>query len=559
MPIDPSLSEAERKEELSVRLKALSSEQEERIAEQRAAQAGLPYVSLALFPIDPDVLELIPKDQAQAAGAVLFYRRGKDIRVGTTQPESAAVAKIQETLIQKFGRPPQLYLVSSTSLASALARYRRAHAEVRKPEGELSVSAQEAEGTRETVAGLEKLGERITSLSPSEILQAIMAQAVVAGASDIHLEPREKQAVLRFRIDGVLQDVAQFARDGWALVLSRIKVLASLKINVKDTPQDGSFVLRIGSETYDIRVSVLPGGWGENIVMRLLDRKSQAIAITDLGMKERDFDLIQQELKKVNGMVLVTGPTGSGKTTTLASFVNAVNTPELKIITLEDPIEYRLPGVEQTQVDAAAGYTFAKGLRSILRQDPDMILVGEMRDSETVETAIHAALTGHLVFSTLHTNNAAGAIPRLVSMGAKPYVLASALNLIIAQRLVRVVCKDCAQEYSPDSNLRERIRDVMQGVQGSVFDMAMLADKNLTFLRAKGCKACVGGYRGRVGVFEIFSVEKNIEELILAGADENQIEDAALKQGMTTIAQDGFLKVIEQVTTVEEVERISQE
>lgn len=559
MPIDPSLSDAERKKELTARLHVLSSDQEETAAKQRAEQLSLPYISLHIFPLDQDILETIPKLEAQAAGTVLFYRRGKDIRLGATDPSAPAVQAMAAGIAKRFGVEPAMYVISRRSLANALARYRQRQVEASAPEGELRVSREEAAIVQKTMASLNELGARITSLPPSQILQAIVVSAVELGSSDVHIEPREKEAVLRFRVDGVLQDITTFARDGWALLLSRIKVLSGLKLNIHEVPQDGSFVLRMPDVTYDIRVSVLPGGWGENIVMRLLDRRSQAVAVTDLGMKQRDFAVVQRELKRANGMILVTGPTGSGKTTTLASFVNEVNSPDLKIITLEDPIEYRLPGVEQTQIDAAAGYTFARGLRSILRQDPDMILVGEMRDAETVETAIHAALTGHLVFSTLHTNNAAGAIPRLVSMGAKPYVLAPALNLIIAQRLVRKVCPVCGERYTPDATLRDRIREIMRGVRKDVFDPSVLADKNLTFVRAKGCSECVGGYKGRIGVFEIFTVEQDIEELVLSGANENRVQDAALKQGMTTITQDSFLKVIDRITTVEEVERISEE
>lgn len=559
MLYDPSASEAERKKELSSRLQALSSTQEEKLAQQNADQLGLPYMSLTVFPIDQDTLEIVPKDIAQKASTVLFYRKGKDVRLASVQPNGQGVDEIVKSLAKQFGVEPSMYVISRRSLSTALARYRKEHAEERPLEGELRAGAKEAASAQKTIASLEELGARITTLPPSEILQSIMVHAVHMNASDVHIEPREKEAQLRFRIDGVLQDITAFARDGWALVLSRTKVLAGLKLNVHEVPQDGSFVFKIEDETYDIRVSVLPGGWGENIVMRLLNRRSQAVAVTDLGMKKRDFEVVQRELKRANGMILVTGPTGSGKTTTLASFINEVNKPGIKIITLEDPIEYRLKGVEQTEIDASAGYTFAKGLRSILRQDPDMILVGEMRDSETAEVAIHAALTGHLVFTTLHTNDAAGAIPRLVNMGAKPFVLAPALNMIIAQRLVRVVCKKCAETYTPDLKTREHIEETMRGVRPDIFNLEVLSDKNLTFMRAKGCGDCVGGYKGRIGVFEIFTVERNIEELVLAEGDELRIQDAALKQGMTTITQDAYLKVIEGITTVEEVERISQE
>lgn len=560
MTMDPLITEEERGKELSARLNQLEYEQQERLAQQRAEQLDLPYVSLVAFPVNSETLELIPKPLAMEAGTVLFYKQGKDLRLASVNPQLSHVTELVERLKKRYDVEPQMYVASHRSLASALARYRRQHEEEVIPRGEVRIEQSEVADLEEVLSSLEELGARIESLPPTEILNTIVISAVKLGASDIHIEPQEKVARLRFRIDGVLQDVTTFNREGWALLLSRVKVLAKLKLNVREVPQDGSFVLMLNEVMYDMRLSVLPGGYGENIVIRILDRKAQAVSVRDLGMKERDFQLVMAELRKVNGMVLVTGPTGSGKTTTLASFLQEINKPEIKVITLEDPIEYRLSGVEQTQVDADAGYTFAKGLRSILRQDPDVIMVGEMRDTETAETAVHASLTGHLVFSTLHTNDAAGAIPRLVDMGVQPFVLGPALNMVIAQRLVRVVCKECAQEYTPDAQLIEQVQNVMQGVREDVFNKALLADKSVTFMKAVGCAACANsGYKGRRGVFEIFSIGGDMEELVLKGADSNRIREEALKQGMTTIAQDGYLKVFEHITTIEEVERISEE
>jgi len=560
MPKDAAHDDAERQKELSAKLNIIASEQQERLAQQRAQRAGLPYISLVLFPIDPDVLERLPKTQAEEAATVLFYKQGDDVRLGSVNPANPKVATIVEQIKNTLGREPEVYVVSERSLASALGRYRREVAKEVAPRDEINVTQQEISEFEKVLEDLQELGRRITSRPPTEILNAIVVSAVKVGASDIHVEPKEKEARLRFRIDGILQDITSFARDGWSLLLSRVKVLAKLKLNIHEVPQDGSFVLRIGDDIYDMRVSILPGGYGENIVIRLLNRASEAMSITDLGMKERDFKVVTQELRRPNGMILVTGPTGSGKTTSLASFIKEVNKPELKIITLEDPIEYRLPGVQQTQVNDTAGYTFAKGLRSILRQDPDVIMVGEMRDVETAETAVHAALTGHLVFSTLHTNNAAGAVPRLVDMGIQPFVLGPALNLIIAQRLVRVVCKHCAAKYKPPAGVLEQIEKVLQGIRPEIFNIRQLRDPKLEFLQAKGCARCGHtGYKGRVGAFEIFTVEGEIENLVLQGADAGIIQEAALAQGMTTIAQDAYLKVIEHITTLEEVARVSEE
>lgn len=555
-----SSDEAELKKDMQARLGVLASEQEERIARRRAESLGLPYITLHAFPLDADVLEIVPRTLAQAAAAVLFYRQGKDIRVGVVNPSVAAYATFIDFVTKKLGAPPHPYIISHRSFTAAVAHYRREQQVVATPQSEMRVESKSLSAFKETLNNLNELGQHIATVPPTEVLGMVVSGAVKLGASDVHVEPREKVAQLRYRIDGVLQDITSFELTGWKLLLSRVKVLAKLKLNIREVPQDGSFVLRIGEATYDMRVSILPGGFGENIVIRLLDRASEAVKITDLGMKEWDYKLVREELKKSNGLILTTGPTGSGKTTSLASFVNEVNSPEFKIITLEDPIEYRLPGVEQTQVDTDAGYTFAKGLRAILRQDPDIILVGEMRDTETAETAMHAALTGHLVFSTLHTNDAPGAIPRLVDMGIKPFIIAPAVNMVIAQRLVRVICEACAKEYQPDNALRQKIKETMHGVRPEIFSPRLLDDTKLTFVKAVGCAACANtGYKGRKGLFEIFAVTGEIEELILQTADSNKIREAAQRAGMTTIAQDGYLKVIEKITTVEEVERTTGE
>lgn len=560
MVFDPALSESERHKELGAKLVTFSQGQEERLAQHRSEQLGIPYINLVVFPIDSDVLERVSKQDAMIAEALLFYKQGGDIRVGAVNPAAPATLALISQIKEDLGYEPHMYVISKRSLLAGIARYRRDAALEDAPQDELKINQKDADTFATELKSLKELGKRITTMPPTEILTAIAISAVRLRASDIHIEPKEKNARLRFRIDGVLQDIVEFERDGWSLVLSRVKVMARLKLNIHDAPQDGSFVLRIGEETYDMRLSTLPGGYGENIVIRLLNRDAEAVAMKELGMKDRDLEVVNAELKRVNGMILITGPTGSGKTTTLASFLRDVNVPGSKIITLEDPIEYRILGIEQTQVDPDAGYTFAAGLRSILRQDPDVIMVGEMRDVETAETAVHAALTGHLVFSTLHTNDAAGAIPRLIDMGIRPYVLAPALNLVIAQRLVRVVCTSCGQEYDPDLELRSKVKESMKSVRKDIFDPALLDDPALRFMRAVGCQVCGDtGYRGRLGAFEIFAVNQDMKKLILEGVSSADIQKVALEAGMTTIAQDAYLKVIDKKTTIDEVERVSQE
>ena len=556
----PGGDEAELRKDLSAKLGALQADQQERLARHRADELGLAYINLTLYPIDPDVVELVPKKLATQAQTVLFYKQGKDVRLGSVNPTLPAFEEVRTFVAEQLRVEPETLIISQRSLEVALSRYRPERAPD-MPRGEVAISSGSVDDFEAGLAQLKDLGQHIGKLSPTQLLEILVAGAVKAGASDLHVEPSETEARLRYRIDGVLQDIATFPRAGWRTLLSRVKVLASLKLNVRETPQDGSFVLRVeDQQTYDIRVSVLPGGEGENIVLRILNRDTKVASIADLGMKERDYEVVTKELKQSNGLILVTGPTGSGKTTTLASFLQEMSTPELKLITLEDPIEYRLPGVEQTQIDNAAGYTFAKGLRAILRQDPDVIMVGEIRDAETAETALHAALTGHLFFSTLHTNAAPGDIPRLLDLQVAPNILAPAINVIIAQRLVRKVCQECAQSYTPDAALLEHIADAMAGVAASVFDPKTLQSKDVQFMKPGQCEACNNtGYKGRVGIFEVLPIGGQVEELILASSDGSTIRDAALKDGMTTITQDGYLKVIDKITTIEEVERVTEE
>lgn len=548
------------KKELSGALKKLQRQEEEVLAMQKAERLGMPYINLLGFPINTDSLALVREEDAKAAKAVIFWRQGKDLRLGAIDPTSRAVKDIENELVDREGYHVRSFLISPRSLDLSLQLYSRVtYGEEGQKDRYMQLPEEELEIFEKEIKNLRELGKRIMELPTTEVLNTIVAGAVKTKSSDIHVEPKEGYARLRYRIDGVLQDITNFSLEGYKKLLSRVKVLAALKLNIHETPQDGSFVIQSAGMIIDVRVSILPGGFGENIVARLLDRNMSVVSIEDLGMKKRDIELIRKVLKKPDGMILNTGPTGSGKTTSLAAFIQHVNSPDLKIITLEDPIEYRIPGVEQTQVNNEEGYTFAAGLRSILRQDPDIILVGEIRDTDTAETAMHAALTGHLVFSTLHTNDAPGSIPRLIDMGVRPFIIAPAVNAIIAQRLVRRVCPKCSQDYSPETAERDSIKKIMEGVQKEVFDPAIIDSPELKLKKSAGCDACnLSGYRGRMAVFEIFSMEGEIEQLTIDGADTNQIRAAALRQGMTTITQDAVLKMLAGVTTFEEVGRVGE-
>jgi len=401
--------------------------------------------------------------------------------------------------------------------------------------------------------GLESLSDlknRVLKTTTTEMLELLSSGAISNGASDIHFEPEEKSIRLRFRIDGVLEDIMNLNKNDYPAILNRIKLMAGLKINIHDSSQDGRFTVKKENSDIETRISVLPGAFGESLVMRLLDPQTLKKNLEELGIRDELLEEIKKQLKKTTGSILTTGPTGSGKTTTLYAFVNFVNKPGVKIVTIEDPIEYRIEGISQTQVQPDKGYSFANGLRSIVRQDPDVILVGEIRDSETTEIVMHAALTGHLVFSTLHTNDAAGTIPRLIDMGAKPQVIAPAINLAMAQRLVRKLCRECKKKIKASSEETRKIKEVL-GKTGQT-------DKSeIQIFKKGGCEKCnFTGYKGRIGVFEAFVVDEELEKLILKSPAVSEIKDLLRKRGMITILQDSYLKILDGITDFEEVERI---
>lgn len=388
----------------------------------------------------------------------------------------------------------------------------------------------------------------------TELVEIIMLGSFFLGASDVHFEPEEKNVRLRIRLDGILHDTLDIPNEVYHHILSRIKLLASLKLNVHNKPQDGSYSIEMGKDfpEIEIRTSALPASFGESIVMRILNPESLK-SIEELGLRENLLELFKKEIERPNGMIIVTGPTGSGKTTTLYAFLKYLKKPEIKMITIEDPIEYRLEGVSQTQVDEKKGYSFASGLRSIVRQDPDVILVGEIRDLETAQIALQASLTGHLVFSTLHTNDAAGTIPRLTSLGAKPVNIGPAFNMVVAQRLVRRICKKCATSRKPTPEELEQIKKTAKAVGKKV-------DDNISVPEPKGCKECnFTGYKGRVAIFEAFVNNDEIESLILKNPSIPEIKKRAFKQGMLKMFGDGILKVLEGTTTMEEVKRVATE
>lgn len=430
----------------------------------------------------------------------------------------------------------------------------------KKITGEIKISPEIIEEIRKETKSVADLKEKIeVSLAKNitGILEIILGGAVFLDASDLHIEPREEEVKVRARLDGVLQDILFVEKEVYQRLLSRIKLLSGIKLNVSDRPQDGRFSVSTEKATIEIRTSTLPAEYGESIVLRILNPKA-LIDMEALGLREDLLSLFQKEIKKPNGMIIVTGPTGSGKTTTLYAFLKKIQNPEIKTITIEDPIEYHLKGVSQTQANPTKGYDFANGLRSIMRQDPDVILVGEIRDLETAEIALQAALTGHLVLTTLHTNDAAGTIARLTSLGAKPSNIGPAINMAIAQRLARKACEKC-RNLEPAS--QDNLKKIKKGLRGLPKNIKIpKLSKNLKIPQAKGCQSCNDtGYRGRIGIFEAFLVDDEMEKFILENPSIASLREKAIKRGMVTMYQDGLIKVLKGVTTIEEIERVTGE
>ncbi len=538
---------------LEEKMQAIRVREIEDAAQKRARKLNLPYLDLKSFPIDSSAVYLVGEADAHAGQLVVISKIGKLLKIAIYD-SNASQAEVILKKLKDAGYDYNLIIVSEISLATGWRRYELK----RDPQvalGTVEISESELNELENQIKDIADLKDRLSTLPITKVLNILIAGALKIGASDIHFEPEEKSIRLRYRLDGVLYDVIAFASSGYAQLLSRIKLTSGLKINVHDSPQDGRFTIKQEKSDIEVRVSVLPGAYGENIVMRILDPRTIKQKLEDLGMREDVLVKIKKLLEKTTGAILTTGPTGSGKTTTLYAFVQKISNPEVKIITVEDPIEYHIVGISQTQVDVEAGYTFADGLRSIVRQDPDVILVGEIRDVETAEIAMQAALTGHLVFSTLHTNNAAGAIPRLIDFGIKPVTIAPAINAVMAQRLVRRLCENCKQKQkisSEDLNLINRLFSAID----SVPNIKKITQDSEIYYPGKCAECNSTGYKGRVGVYELFEVDKDIEKMILGSPAISEIQDLALKKGMFTLLQDGLLKAVEGLTSVEEVLRV---
>ncbi len=537
-----------------------------------ADYAEIPYIEIDPRDIPQDVLNKIPERIARQYNAVIFQVDEDGlVHLAMDDPDDVQAVSFIE---KEVGENTKVYIAPHENILQCLENYR---GDVNEELNEVIDIQREDDGTAQQVTEAE-----VAEDSPiAQTVNLLLEYAIRSQASDIHIEPREEYVQIRYRIDGVLREVNQLPRNVLGALVSRIKILSNLKIDERRVPQDGRFKIKVAGKQYALRVSTLPIADGEKVVMRILDESNQAVSLTDLGYWGHSLAIITEAIAEPNGMVLITGPTGSGKSTSLFSVLTLLNRPDVNISTIEDPVEYKIPGVNQTQTNVKAGMTFANGLRALLRQDPNIIMVGEIRDSETANLGVQAALTGHLVFSTLHTNNAATCLPRLLDMGIEPFLIASTVKAVVGQRLVRRLCMTCREQYTPSQpevdemvklfNLREgqNFADIRrlekqaadQGVGGET--PLGTNERTVTGLwkaHPDGCDECNHtGYKGRIGIYEVLGVSVPVQKMIVANATSNQIQDQAVSEGMTTMQTDGLIKSLRGNTTLEEVLRVTRE
>lgn len=544
-------------EKQNKQIKDLHKKEEEELAQQLSGKYGVEYVDLTTVPIQTDALRIIEETKSRDAKIVAFHLVDKKVSVAVISPHIDKTIEVMKELEGK-GLTPIVFMASTASLEKAWSAYKDLSFAVETKAGSLEVSNEDINNIIKEVHSLPdvmKLIQDVLALKKSyrvsRIVEIIIAGALATNASDIHVEPEESYIRLRYRLDGVLTDVLKFDTETYNLLLSRIKLLSGLKLNIKKDSQDGRFSVKLNDTDMEIRTSILPGAYNESIVLRVLNPKSISVPIEELGIQPKLLKILEREMARPNGMILTTGPTGSGKTTTLYAFLKKVHNPGIKIITIEDPIEYHLPGIVQTQVNDK-GYTFLDGLRAALRQDPDVIMVGEIRDGETAAIAINSAQTGHLVFSTLHTNNAAGTFPRLIDLGINSKVISSAINIALAQRLLRKLCPACKKQVPID----EKRKTFVDSILASITDKQDVPNTTVMWT-AVGCDKCNNtGYKGRIGIYEAILTDEAIEKIVNENPSEREIAAAAIPQGIYTMKQDGVIKTLQGITSLDELERV---
>ena len=534
---------------------------EEQLIKLQAYILGIPFVDLEKEIIPKEVLRIIPEPIARKHNIIAFRKQGKELEVAMLDPEDLQTI---EFIKKKADLKVLPRLTNQASVKNALKQYQKSleaeFGDLIKEEAKVVLLPEGGEA--ETKKDLEKAASEMPII---KIVDTLLKHAILQLASDIHIEPLEKEVVVRYRIDGILHDAMTLPKNIHSGVIARIKVLSNLKLDEHRLPQDGRFKIETGDYKISFRVSVLPVYDGEKIVMRLLPEDAKGLTLESLGLRGLAIERIHQNIKKPNGMILVTGPTGCGKTTTLYTMMDILNTPEVNISTIEDPIEYRMPRINQTQVKPQIGLTFANGLRSLVRQDPDIIMVGEICDNETASLAVNAALTGHLVLSTLHTNSAAGSFPRLIDMKVEPFLIASTTNVVMAQRLVRRLCPEIKKKYKLNSaeikSLKEQfdLDRILQTLKEEKIIDSKSDWPNIDFYRPGKSQECPDGYKGRLGIYEILEVSESIKDLIVKETASDMIEAQAKKQGMLTMLEDGFIKAVQGITSIEEVLRVTKE
>lgn len=551
-------------EKQNKKLEDVRKEEEEQLVETLAgSKYNLPYVNLYQTVVDNEALRAIPEEEARKLNVGPFKLFGRSIYIAVRSPSPALMNELTESM-QRQNLEPVFYMASSYSLAKVWERYQEISLAKNSMVGGVDISGEVLRETAKNIHSMQDIEKMLNEVMEgnkihrvSRFLEIVLAGAIAIKASDIHIEPEKEECRLRLRLDGVLHDIKFFEHDIYRLINSRIKLLSGMKFTSK-IAQDGRFNIVEDDEEISIRSSFIPGAYGESIVMRILDPKSIQVKLEELGIEPHLFSIIEKEIVKPNGMLLVTGPTGSGKTTTLYAFLRKIYNPEINIITIEDPVEYHLEGITQTQVNPKRGYNFPEGLRSALRQDPDVIMVGEIRDPETAEITVQSSLTGHLVFSTLHTNNAAGVIPRLIDLKVNPKILVSALSISIAQRLVRKLCDSCKKEKVLSDKDKELVAVIIESIKQEGKDLGKFSISGTEKIyEAVGCEKChMTGYTGRIGIFEAIKTDEAIEKLMSENPSEREVKRIARNQGTLSMRQDGMVKILKGITSIEEVQSV---
>jgi len=540
---------------------------EEDLTRISAQAMGVPYANLTKINVTDDIAKMLPRDVAEDYMAAPFGVQGTKLAVGMLDPTNLQAV---DFLTRKLGRSLSTYMVSQSSVQRIIEQLRSDVAAELNEAVTPTTGAAKVSGSETAAASARSLQNLVQDAPITKALNAILDYAAQSRASDIHIEPREKELKIRYRVDGILRETMTLPKSIEPALISRIKILSNLRIDEHRVPQDGQFQIQVGGQEVDLRIAIAPVVWGEQVVIRLLEKDAGMLTLSALGFRGRSFRLISEGIRRPHGMTLATGPTGSGKSTTLYAIVQEIKDSSINIVTLEDPVEYKMDGINQIQVNPDVGLTFASGLRSILRQDPNVVLVGEIRDKETADLAVQAALTGHVVLSTLHTNNAAGVLPRLLDMDIEPFLITSTVNTVIGQRLVRQLCDKCKEPFETSEVETKSVHDVLTGILPDSEEalarakddlgydgIPLLGSAKFKLWKAVGCADCIGGYKGRIGIQEVFVMSPAMEKLLAQHATTSEVQQRAQDDGMITMKQDGYLKALNGITTLEEVARVA--